>query len=118
MKFDLRADRRLHLKRPAAGLLLGAPVEIHDLGIRSIGIELETELTPGTRAYLEFSWTGTVIRLSCRVASTRRAKYREGWCRSGLVIERDSESRDEYLRRVEAALEQLRAAEAKLPPLL
>lgn len=118
MKFDLRASRRLHLKRPAPAMVLGGRVDIRDLGLRSVGVEHELELPEGLRTFLEFVWAGTPMRLNCVVASTRPVKARPGWSRSGLTIERNSESRDEYVRRVSEALEQLRAAEAKLPPVV
>jgi hypothetical protein len=55
-KFDKRAGRRLHLKRPAPALIPGGRVGIVDVGVESIGSEHDFPLELGHRTFLEFSW--------------------------------------------------------------
>lgn len=116
MNFESRAGRRLRLTRPAPALADGQQIEIYDLGLRGIGVQHDFPLAIGTRTFIEFNWGNTLIHLACIVSRTREVKGRRDRFRSGLTIERNSLSREEYGRRVEAALESLRAAEAKLPP--
>ena len=117
-RFDHRSGRRLRLKKPANGMVMGGRVEIHDVGINSVGVEHKMALSPGSRTFLEFTWSGTIFRLSCHVARTRAADRRD-WFRSGLTVDADrSEAQMEFVRRVKAGLEAMREAEAKLPPLL
>jgi hypothetical protein len=115
MKFDNRSGRRLHLKRPAPGFILGGRVGIVDVAAGSIGIEHDFPLDLGSRTFLEFSW-GKPMRLSCVVARTERVK--SGY-RSGLTVD-PAKSPDfaEFNRRITEALEKLREAEAKLPPVI
>jgi hypothetical protein len=98
-------------------MVLGGRVDIIDLAIDAVGVEHEFELRLGATTFLNFWWGETQIRLSCEVARTRRVKEQPGRYRSGLKIHRSgSESIAEYEKRIEAALEQLREAEGKLPP--
>jgi hypothetical protein len=114
VKFDQRRGRRLHLKRPAPGLVLGGRVGIVDVGIDSVGIEHDFPLDLGSRTFLEFSWGNRPMRLSCIVARTHKVKSSFS---SGLTID-PAKSPDvgEFMKRVREALEKLREAEAKLPP--
>ncbi|HSP13372.1 MAG TPA: hypothetical protein VLV78_01320 [Thermoanaerobaculia bacterium] len=116
-KFDKRAGRRLHLKRPAPALILGGRVGIVDVGLDSIGVEHDFPLTLGGRTFLEFSWSNRPMRLSCVVARTDPVKGKGDRYRSGLRID-PSKSPDfeEFNRRVREGLEQLKEAEAKMPP--
>ena len=107
------------MKKPANGMVMGGRVEIHDLGVNSVGVEHEMPLTAGSRTFLEFNWSGTVFRMSCHVARTRKAPDRIGWFRSGLTIDQDrSEAQTEFSRRVQNALASMQQAEEKLPPVL
>jgi hypothetical protein len=116
-RFDLRHNRRLRLKRPAHGMIAGGRVEIIDMSTDSLGVEHDFELRLGVMTFLEFWWGDAQMRLSCEVARTRPVKQQPGRYRSGLTIDvAASETMDEYRKRIEAALEQLRAAEEKMPP--
>lgn len=98
-------------------MVIGGRVDIVDMSIDSLGVEHEFELRPGFATFLEFWWGEAQIRLSCEVARTRRVPDQPGRYRSGLTINAAaSETIDEYRTRIEAALEQLRATEDKLPP--
>ncbi|MEO8034647.1 MAG: hypothetical protein ABI837_09455 [Acidobacteriota bacterium] len=116
MNFESRAGRRLRLARPVPALADGKQIEIYDLGLRGIGVEHDFPLTVGSKTFIEFSWGKALIHLACSVSRSREMKGRRERFRSGLTIERNSLSREEYVRRVEAALESLRVAEAKRPP--
>lgn len=106
------------MKKPASGMVMGGRVEIHDVGVNSVGVEHEMPLSAGTQTFLEFNWSGTVFRLSCHVARTRNAG-RPGWFRSGLTVDQDrSEAQAEFSRRVQAALAAMKNAEEKLPPVI
>jgi hypothetical protein len=119
LRFDLRGDRRLRLKKPAPGMLLGGRVEIVDLSVAGMGIQHDFPLRSGSEATVEFSWSGTVIRLQCTVARTQSEKSVPGRYRSGLQInKKKSEGFVVYRKRVLAALEKLREAEGRLPPVL
>jgi hypothetical protein len=118
MNFESRDGRRLRLKRAAPALGGGGQLEIHDLGVRSIGVQHDFPLTVGDRIFVEFAWSDAAIHLACRVARSQELKQRPGWFNTGLTIEKNSLSRDDYARRVEAGLQALRAAEAQLPPSL
>ncbi len=117
-KFDHRSGRRLRLKKPANGMVMGGRVEIYDLGASSVGVEHQMDMTAGSRTFLEFNWSGTVFRLSCHVARSRKTD-RAGWFRSGLTVDQDrSEAQVEFCRRVRAALEAMQQAEEKMPPVI
>ena len=117
IKFDLRHNRRLRLKRPAHGMVTGGRVDIFDMSINSVGVQHDFELRPGATTFLDFWWGDTEIRLSCEVARSRPVKDQTGRYRTGLKINREaSDTIGEYEKRIEAALEQLREAEEKLPP--
>jgi hypothetical protein len=117
MKFDLRSNRRLHLKKPVDGMLLGDRVDIVDMSLNSVGIEHEFEIRLGASVYLEFRWGQTSFRLPCTVARTR-ATSRTGRWSSGLTIRASSDSAVEYRKRVEAGLTRLREIEASTPSML
>ena len=98
-------------------MVIGGRVDIIDLAIDAIGVEHDFALQVGASTFLDFWWGNTHIRLSCEVTRTRPVKEHTGRYRSGLKIHRSaSESIAEYEKRIEAALEQLREAEEKLPP--
>ena len=98
-------------------MVIGGRVDIVDMSADSLGIEHDFELHPGFSTFLEFWWGEAQIRLSCEVARTRRLRDQPDRYRSGLTINAEaSETIDDYRTRIEAALEQLRATEEKLPP--
>jgi hypothetical protein len=119
LKFDLRhGRRRLRLTRPAPGFVTLGRVDIVDVSVDGLGIESEFKLEPGTPTFLEFKWGNFPMRLSCFVARCRPSKTPGRW-QIGLTIKKSSSpSIQDYTSRVEAALEKMREAEAKLPPLL
>lgn len=116
MKFDLRANRRLHLKKPVDGMLLGDRVDIVDMAMNSLGIEHSFELKLGAPVYIEFLWGQTTFRLPCTVARSR--PVRDGQFRTGLTIRVNNESVAEYRKRIEAGLTKLREIEAARPSTL
>jgi hypothetical protein len=117
MKFDLRSNRRLHLKKPVDGMLLGSRVDIVDMSLSSVGIEHDFEIRLGAPVYLEFRWGQTSFRLPCTVARTRNGSRNACW-RSGLTIRANNESVAEYRKRIEAGLTRLREIEASKPSML
>lgn len=117
MKFDLRGNRRLHLKKPVDGMLLGDRVDIVDMSLNSVGIEHEFEIRLGASVYLEFRWGQTRFRLPCTVARTRTGSHSGRW-RTGLTIRANDASVAEYRKRIEAGLARLREIEASKPSTL
>jgi len=117
MKFDLRNNRRLRLKKPAAGMVSGGRVEVIDMSLESVGVEHDFPLQADQTTFLEFAWGETLIHLSCTVARTRPVRESPGRYRSGLTIRSGSgDSLDDYRDRIEEALEQLRKVEADRDP--
>jgi hypothetical protein len=116
MKFDLRNNRRLHLKKPVDAMLLGDRVDIVDMSLDSVGILHDFEIKLGASVYLEFFWGQTNFRLPCTVARAR--EVRSGLWRSGLTIRSNAGSVAEYRKRIEAGLAKLREIEASRPPVL
>ncbi len=114
-KFDHRGDRRLHLKKPAGGMITGGRVDIVNMSLNGIGIAHDFPIKAGTQTFLEFSWAGKVLRLWVTVANCRRDRAGTGY-RSGLVVQNRSESDAEYRQRVKEGLDRLRESESDLPP--
>ena len=119
MKFDLRqGKRRLHLNKAAPGFVTLGRVDIVDVSEDGIGVESEFKLEPGTPTFLEFKWGNFPMRLACTVARCKPMRT-PGRYQSGLTIKRSSSpSFQDYISRVSAALEKMREAEAKLPPVI
>jgi len=100
-------------------MVTGGRVDIIDMSIDSVGVEHDFELRSGTSTFLDFWWGETQIHLSCEVARSRPVKNQTGRYHTGLKINRDaSDTIGEYEKRIKAALEQLREAEEKLPPVM
>ena len=116
MRFDSRKSRRLRLKRAAKGMTGSGPVNIIDLGPNGLGIGHDFPLPRGTTTWLEFYWGETLIRLHCEIRATR-ASTGEMKFFSGLLV-LGGPSADDYRRRIEAEIENMKSAESKLPPLI
>ena len=115
VKFDNRTNRRLHLKKPAGGMVTGGRVEIVDMSLTGLGIIHDFPLRAGAETFLEFAWAGKMLQLWVRVTNCRPKPG--GGYRTGLqLIKKGTDSDNEYLRRVKEGLERLKATESDLPP--
>ena len=104
------------MKRAASGLTGSGPVSILDLSPTGLGIVHDCPLQRGATTWVEFYWGETLIRLHCEVRGTRESTGEMKFA-SGLVI-LGGLSAEDYRRRVETELENMKAAESKLPPLI
>ena len=102
MKFDARSSRRLRLRRPAAAMTAFGPAQLLDLGSSSVALCHDWHVEKGETTWLEFNWTGRLMRLDCEVRTCRYSRA-EARYRSGLLI-RGGLSADEFKKRVQAEL--------------
>ena len=77
-------------------------VDIIDCGVNSVGVRHETAVEKGMQTWLEFTWSGRLIRLDCEVRSSKVPRGEDRY-RTGLMI-RGGASAEEYRRRVTEAL--------------
>lgn len=103
MKFDPRRSRRLRLKRPAAVMTSFGPAKLLDLGPASLALSHDWAAEKGATTWLEFSWSGRLMRLECEVRRIRYVKA-DAHYRSGLLIT-GGVSAEDYKKRVRNELD-------------
>lgn len=79
------------------------PANILDLGVRSLAVTHDWPVGKGAAIWLEFNWSGRLMRIDCEVRTSRYSRA-DAKYRSGLIVS-GGPAAAEFEKRVRTELE-------------